>query len=238
MKVLLVEDDPRIVSFIERGLTAEGYSLLSVGDGETALYEAHRATRYDVIILDLLLPDMHGHEVCHELRQRRVRTPIIMLTALDSVDDIVRGLNKGADDYLTKPFDFDVLLARLRSLRRRSNDFQDLESPSLKLGNIELDVSARRAYLDGHEFDLTATEFRLMAVLIQHANKVLSRDKILKLVWHTEQDPLTNIVDVYIRHLRRKLDNNLGSVTIETVRGQGYMITTEFVGKAPRQAKP
>lgn len=234
MKVLLVEDDPRIVSIIERGLTAEGYSLSSVEDGETALYEAHRASRYDVIILDLLLPDMHGHEVCHELRQRRVKTPIIMLTALDSVDDIVRGLNKGADDYLTKPFDFDVLLARLRSLRRRSNDFRDLEASTLKLGNIELDVGTRRAFLDGHEFDLTATEFRLMAVLIQHADRVLSRDQILKLVWHTDRDPLTNIVDVYIRHLRRKLDNNDGFVTIETVRGQGYMITTDVIERASR----
>ncbi|MGI9449546.1 MAG: response regulator transcription factor, partial [Geminicoccaceae bacterium] len=137
MKVLLVEDDPRIVSIIERGLTAEGYSLSSVANGEAALREAHRASLYDVIILDLMLPDMHGHQVCNKLRQHRVSTPILMLTALDGVDDIVRGLNVGADDYLTKPFDFDVLLARLRSLRRRTYDFQGLASSSLSLGNIE-----------------------------------------------------------------------------------------------------
>lgn len=228
MKVLLVEDDPRIVSFIERGLSADGYSLSSVPNGDAALREAQRTSSYDVIILDLILPDMHGHDVCHELRQHRVRTPIIMLTALDGVDDIVRGLDMGADDYLTKPFDFDVLLARLRSLHRRSYDYRDLASSPLRLGNVELDVGARRAYLDGRELDLTATEFRLFAALMQNANKVLTRYEILHLVWHTDQDPLTNIVDVYIRHLRRKIDSDLGMVAIETVRGHGYRMTIKL----------
>ncbi|MGI9493810.1 MAG: response regulator transcription factor [Geminicoccaceae bacterium] len=228
MKVLLVEDDPRIVSFIERGLVAEGYSLSSVANGEAALREARHASLYDVIILDLMLPDMHGHHVCDKLRQHRVRTPIIMLTALDGVDDIVRGLDVGADDYLTKPFDFDILLARLKSLRRRSYDYQDLASSPLRLGNLELDIGARRAYLDGHGLDLTATEFRLMIALMQNANKVLSRDEILHLVWHTDQDPHTNIVDVYIRHLRRKIGSDLAMVTIETIRGHGYKITTKL----------
>ncbi|MDH3659160.1 MAG: response regulator transcription factor [Alphaproteobacteria bacterium] len=229
MKVLLVEDDPRIVSFIERGLSVEGYSLSSVANGEAALREAQRASLYDVIILDLILPDMNGHDVCHELRQHRVRTPIIMLTALDGVDEIVRGLEMGADDYLTKPFDFDVLLARLRSLRRRSYDYQDLVSSSLRLGNVELDVGARRAYLDGGELHLTATEFRLFAALMHNADKVLTRNEILQLVWQTDQDPLTNIVDVYIRHLRRKIDSDLGTVAIETVRGHGYRLTAKSV---------
>ncbi|MGI9451745.1 MAG: response regulator transcription factor [Geminicoccaceae bacterium] len=228
MKVLLVEDDPRIVSFIERGLTAEGYSLSSVANVEAALREAQRASLYDVIILDLMLPDMHGHQVCNKLRQHRVSTPIIMLTALDGVDDIVRGLNVGADDYLTKPFDFDVLLARLRSLRRRTYDYQGLASSSLRLGNIELDVGARRAYLDEQELDLTATEFKLLVALIKNANKVLSRDEILQLVWRTDQDPHTNIVDVYIRHLRRKIDSDLSTVIIETIRGHGYKITAKW----------
>ena len=228
MKVLLVEDDSRIVSFIERGLSAEGYSLTSVANGDAALREVQQVSLYDVIILDLMLPDMHGHDVCRELRRHRVRTPIIMLTALDGVDDIVRGLDLGADDYLTKPFDFDVLLARLRSLRRRSYDYDDLASQSLRLGNLELDVSARRAYLAGQELDLTATEFRLTAALIQNANKVLSRDEILQLVWNTDQDPLTNIVDVYVRHLRRKIDSDLGMVSIETIRGHGYRITAKL----------
>jgi DNA-binding response OmpR family regulator len=228
MKVLLVEDDPRIVSIIERGLTAEGYSLSSVADGEAALREAHRVSLYDVIILDLMLPDMHGHQVCNKLRQHRVSTPILMLTALDGVDDIVRGLNVGADDYLTKPFDFDVLLARLRSLRRRTFDYQGSASSSLRLGNIELDVGARRAYLDERELDLTATEFKLLVALIRHANKVLSRDEILQLVWRTDQDPHTNIVDVYIRHLRRKIDSDPSTVIIETIRGHGYKITTKL----------
>ncbi|MGI9449114.1 MAG: response regulator transcription factor [Geminicoccaceae bacterium] len=227
MNILLVEDDSRIVSFIERGLTDEGCSLSSVADGNTALREARRASYYDVIILDLILPDMHGHDVCRELRQQRVRTPILMLTALDGVDDIVRGLDVGADDYLTKPFDFDVLLARLRSLRRRSSGFRDPALTNPSLGNLELDVDSRRAYLEKQELDLTTTEFNLLAALMQNTDNVLSRDEILKLVWHTDQDPLTNVVDVYIRHLRRKIDSDLGMVVIETIRGCGYRITAK-----------
>lgn len=227
MNILLVEDDFRIVSFIERGLADEGHSLSSVADGDGALREAKRASFYDVIILDLILPDMHGHDVCHELRLQRVRTPILMLTALDGIDDIVRGLDKGADDYLTKPFDFDVLLARLRSLRRRSFGFRDPGSSSLNLGNVSLNVDSRRAYLEGQELDLTTTEFNLLAALVQNADKVLSRDEILWLVWNTNQDPHINIVDVYIRHLRRKIDIDQGMVAIETIRGYGYRITAK-----------
>ena len=227
MKILLVEDDSRIASFIERGLTDEGCSLSSVADGNTALREARRASFYDVIILDLILPDMHGHDVCRELRQQRIRTPILMLTALDGVDDIVRGLDVGADDYLTKPFDFDVLLARLRSLRRRSSGFRDPALTNPTLGNLELDVDSRRVYLEKQELDLTTTEFNLLAALMRNTDNVLSRDEILKLVWYTDQDPLTNVVDVYIRHLRRKIDSELGMVVIETIRGCGYRITAK-----------
>lgn len=227
MNILLVEDDVRIVSFIERGLADEGYSLSSVADGDGALREAKRASLYDVIILDLILPDIPGHDVCHELRKQRVRTPILMLTALDGVDDIVRGLNMGADDYLTKPFDFDVLLARLRSLRRRSFGFRDHGSTCLKLGSLDLDVDSRKAHLEGQELDLTMTEFNLLAALMLNADKVLSRDEILRLVWNTDQDPHTNIVDVYIRHLRRKIDGDQGTTVIETIRGYGYRITAK-----------
>lgn len=227
MNILLVEDDVRIVSFIERGLADDGYSLSSVADGGAALREAKRASFYDVIILDLLLPDMHGHDICRVLRQQHVRTPILMLTALDGVDDIVRGLDMGADDYLTKPFDFHVLLARLRSLCRRSFGFRDSVSSNLSLGNVGLDVDSRRAYLEGQEFDLTTTEFNLLATLVQNADKVLSRDEILRLVWNTDQDPHTNIVDVYIRHLRRKIDGGQGTAVIETIRGYGYRITAK-----------
>lgn len=227
MNILLVEDDFRIVSFIERGLADEGYSLSSVADGDGALREAKRASLYDVIILDLILPDMHGHDVCHELRQMPIRTPILMLTALDGVDDIVRGLDLGADDYLTKPFDFDVLLARLRSLRRRSFGFRDPGSSNFSLGNVGLDVDSRRAYLEDQELDLTTTEFNLLAALVRNADKVLSRDEILQIVWNTDQDPHTNIVDVYIRHLRRKIDSDQGKVVIETIRGYGYRISAK-----------
>lgn len=224
-QILLVEDDPRIVSFVERGLSAEGHSLVSQTTGDAAIREARQARLFDVIILDLLLPDMHGHEVCHQLRKHHIMTPILMLTALDGVDDIVRGLDVGADDYLTKPFDFDVLLARIRSLHRRFSNYRDLESSKLCLGEVELDIGARKASLRDQELDLTATEFRLLATLMQNADKVLSRSEILKLVWQTAEDPLTNIVDVYIRHLRRKIDGDLGMVAIETVRGHGYRIT-------------
>jgi DNA-binding response OmpR family regulator len=225
VQILLIEDDPRIVSFVERGLSAEGHELKSLTTGMAAIREAKQARLFDVIILDLILPDMHGHEVCYQLRKHRIRTPILMLTALDGVDDIVRGLDVGADDYLTKPFDFDVLLARIRSLHRRFSDYQDLELSRLCLGEVELDIGARKACLRDQELDLTATEFRLLATLMQHADRVLSRSEILELVWQTEEDPLTNIVDVYIRHLRRKIDGDLGMVAIETVRGHGYRIT-------------
>lgn len=235
MNILLVDDDFRIVSFIERGLADEGYSLSSVTDGDGALREAKRASFYDVIILDLILPDMHGHDVCYELRQQRVRTPILMLTALDGVDDIVRGLDMGADDYLTKPFDFDVLLARLRSLSRRSFGFRDPESSSLSLGNLSLDVDNRRAHLEDKELDLTTTEFNLLAALVQNSGKVLSRDNILRLVWNTDEDPHTNIVDVYIRHLRRKIDSDEGMVVIETIRGYGYRIAAKSRWRHPEQ---
>ena len=227
MNILLVEDDFRIVSFIERGLADEGYSLSSVADGGAALREAKGSSLYDVIILDLMLPDMHGHDVCRELRQQCVSTPILMLTALDGVDDIVRGLDMGADDYLTKPFDFDVLLARLKSLRRRSFGFRDPKSSNISLGNVGLDLDSRRAYLEGKELDLTATEFNLLAALVQNTDKVLSRDEILQLVWNTDRDPHTNIVDVYIRHLRRKIDSSQRLVVIETVRGYGYRMTAK-----------
>ncbi|MGI9509656.1 MAG: response regulator transcription factor, partial [Geminicoccaceae bacterium] len=133
MKILLVEDDPRIVSFVKRGLSAEGHSLFSLPKGKEAVREALRNSIYDVIILDLLLPDLHGHDVCREMRRHHLKTPILMLTALDGVDDIVRGLDVGADDYLTKPFDFDVLLARIKSLHRRSYNYQGLVAPKLSL---------------------------------------------------------------------------------------------------------
>jgi DNA-binding response OmpR family regulator len=225
-QILLVEDDPRIVSFIARGLSAEGHSLVSLTTGDAAIRKARQASLFDVIILDLLLPDMHGHEVCHQIRKHHIMTPILMLTALDGIDDIVRGLDVGADDYLTKPFDFDVLLARIRSLRRRFSDYRGLMPSKLRLGELELDVETRRAHVREQMLDLTATEFRLLATLMQHPDKVLSRTEILELVWQTDQDPLTNIVDVYIRHLRRKIDGDLSMVAIETVRGHGYRITS------------
>ena len=226
LKILLVEDDPGIVSFIDRGLSGEGHALVSLPNGCAALGEAQQVRGYDVIILDLLLPDMHGHDVCSQLREHRVRTPILMLTALDSVDDIIQGLNAGADDYLTKPFDFDELLARLRSLYRRSIDYKDQTTSKLRLGELELDIEARTVCLLDQELELTVTEFRLLAALMQHADKALSRSELLELVWHTDQDPLTNIVDVYIRHLRRKIDGLAKMVSIETIRGYGYRLST------------
>ncbi len=222
--VLLVEDDPGIASFVERGLRAEGYRLEILAAGSDAIERAV-ANRFDVILLDLLLPDLHGHEVCRRLRERRILAPILMLTALDGTDDVVEGLEAGADDYLSKPFDFEELLARIQSLRRRVTAYSEKGGRWLRVGDLELDQQSRKVSVRGHELDLTSTEYHLLSLLMCHAGTALSRAEILERVWHTDKDPLTNIVDVYIRHLRRKIAAENHSVEIITIRGYGYRLS-------------
>jgi len=215
-RILIAEDEERIVSFLEKGLRASGYTTLSVGTGPDALALA-RDDSFDLLVLDLGLPQLDGHEVLRRLRERGERLPVIVLTARASVEDTVQGLEGGADDYVTKPFRFEELLARIR-LRLR--DEPSAEATVLRAGRVSLDLHSRRASVDDQVVELTAREFALLETFLRHPGQVLSREQLLSHVWGYDFDPGSNVVDVYVRYLRRKL----GDGVIETVRGMGYRI--------------
>lgn len=217
-RVLIAEDEARIVSFLEKGLRASGYSTFAVATGADAVALA-RDTDFDIMILDLGLPGIDGHEVLRQIRRRGERLPVVILTARDGVDDTVAGLEHGADDYMTKPFRFEELLARLR-LRLR--DDSAAESTVLTAGDISLDLRSRRASVADRVVELTAREFALLEVFLRHPGQVLSREQLLSHVWGYDFDPGSNVVDVYVRYLRRKL----GDDVIRTVRGMGYRVET------------
>lgn len=213
-RILIAEDEPRISSFIEKGLNANGFVTRIVADGWTAL-EAGRGNDYDLIILDIGLPGLDGLSVLRQLRGEGVGIPVIILTARDTVADTVEGIEGGADDYMRKPFGFDELLARVR-LRLRVENVA--EQTFLRAGNLSLDVHTRRANVDGRSVDLSAREFALAEAFVRHVDHVLSREQLLSQVWGFDFDPGSNVVDVYVRYLRKKL----GDDRIETVRGSGY----------------
>jgi DNA-binding response OmpR family regulator len=215
-RILIVEDEPRIVSFLEKGLRANGFSTTSVADGRDA---AEMATdeHFDLVLLDLGLPGLNGREVLRRIRARGERLRVIVLTALDDVESTVAGLEGGADDYVTKPFRFDELLARIRA-RLREEPWS--ETTILRAGAVTLDLRTRRATVDGRLVELTAREFALAETLLRHAGRVLSREQLLSHVWGYDFEPDSNVVEVYVRYLRRKL----GAETIETVRGMGYRV--------------
>ncbi|APU16386.1 response regulator transcription factor [Actinoalloteichus fjordicus] len=214
-RVLIAEDEARIAAFIDKGLRANGFVTTVVGDGEAALASASSGN-HDLMVLDIGLPGRDGFEVLRALRRGRITLPVIILTARDSVHDTVAGLEGGADDYMTKPFRFEELLARVR-LRVRSVDrVPDLSV--LHAGDLSLDLRTRRARLPGRLVDLTAREFALLELFLRHAGQVLAREQILSHVWGYDFDPGSNVVDVYVRTLRRKL----GADRIVTVRGMGY----------------
>jgi len=215
-RILIVEDEPRIVSFLERGLKSVGYSTIAVDRGKDAVALA-RDDAFDLMILDLGLPDFDGQRVLAQIRTRGEQLPVIILTARDGVEDTVRGLEGGADDYVTKPFRFEELLARLR-LRLR--DEATTESTVLVAGILKLDLRSRRASVGERVVELTAREFVLLETMLRHAGQVLSREQLLSHVWGYDFDPGSNVVDVYVRYLRRKL----GDGVIETVRGMGYRL--------------
>jgi two-component system response regulator QseB len=215
-RILIVEDEPRLASFLEKGLRANGFVTTVAKDGTTGGLLA-RDDNFDLLVLDLGLPDKDGTAVLHELRAAGQRMPVIILTARDDVSDKVAGLEGGADDYVTKPFRFEELLARVRV---RLRDERTVERTVLRAGDIVLDLRTRRASTAGRTIDLTAREFTMLEVLIRHAGQVLSREQLLSHVWGYDYDPGSNIVDVYIGYLRRKL----GSGAIETVRGMGYRL--------------
>ncbi|QBF30703.1 response regulator transcription factor [Thalassococcus sp. S3] len=220
MNILLIEDELRVADFIRRGLKAEGWQVEHAPDGETGL-ELVGAYPFDVVVLDLMLPGISGQDVCQRMRARKNHTPILMLTALDSTDERVAGLKLGADDYLPKPFDFDELIARIEALRRRAHEFSKGASDDvLAHDGLKYDRSALQLSVDGQEVTLSAKERELISMLMASPGKVHSRERILNAVWGTQEDPLTNVVDVYIARLRKKIAP-YGDL-ISTVRGAGY----------------
>ena len=218
--LLLIEDDKRVAAFLERGLAVEGYVVELASDGRSGLALA-RSEPFDLIILDGMLPGLSGRDVLAQMRSGGVRTPVLMLTAMDATLDKIEGLRAGADDYLTKPFDFDELLARLEALLRRTGAGA-APSGVVQAGSITLDRSAMSVTVNGAPVELTATEFQLLDLLMGAQGKVLSRARILNKIWGVGADPLTNIVDVYIRRLRAKLAMDAETGAIRTVRGFGY----------------
>jgi len=216
-RILIAEDEDRIASFVEKGLRANGFTTTVVGDGDSALNLA-RSGSFDLVVLDLGLPGRDGFTVLRLLREARVVTPVIILTARDTVDDTVAGLEGGADDYMTKPFRFEELLARVR-LRLRAGESTP-EVSVLVTDGVSLDLRTRRAKVGDRTIDLTAREFVLLELFLRHPGQVLSREQILSHVWGYDFDPGSNIVDVYVRALRRKL----GAELIGTVRGMGYRL--------------
>jgi two-component system OmpR family response regulator len=220
MRVLVVEDQPKLAALLARGLREEGHAADVAGRGEDALWMAGAAP-YDAIVLDLMLPGIDGLETCRRLRLLDIWTPVLMLTARDAVDDRVTGLDAGGDDYLTKPFSFDELLARLRALTRRA----PAERPvAVEVGDLRLDPASRRAWRGDSELALSAKEFALLELLMRRSGSVLTRDQLLEGAWDMSYERRSNIVDVYIRQLREKVDRPFGSDSIETVRGVGYRL--------------
>lgn len=220
MKVLVVEDDRKVAGFIEQGLKEEGYVVDVAPDGEEATMLAH-VYEYDVILLDLMLPKKNGFQVATELRREGRNTPILMLTSRDAVEDIVRGLDAGADDYLTKPFRFDELLARMRALHRRGGSDR-LET--LRFGECELDRLRHIATANGARIDLTTKELQLFEYFMLHPDEVVRRTTLLEKVWDMHFDPESNVVDVHVGNLRRKLLRATNDPQIVTVRGVGFRL--------------
>jgi DNA-binding response OmpR family regulator len=218
--VLVVEDEPLIAEVVARALGREGLAVNVVGDGDAAL-EAAGAEQYDLVVLDLMLPGCSGLEVCREIRRTDVQTPIIMLTACDALEDKVIGLDSGADDYVTKPFELEELQARVRSLLRRA---RPVLSTRLEVAGLVLDGAAREARFDSRPIFLTDTEFRLLEHLMRHPGQVCRRHELLEQVWGYHFDPGSNVVDVFIRRLRHKLEASGCPPRIETVRGIGYRL--------------
>ena len=220
MRILLVEDDSGVAGFIVKGLTEERYAIDLASDGEEGLLMANTIP-YDLIILDVMLPNLDGLSVCRRLRGQGKAVPIILLTAKDAIEDRVTGLDMGADDYLTKPFAFPELLARIRSLLRRGNGQPALR---LKVGDLEMDPVSHRVWRAGREQSLTNKEYAILEYLMRNEDRVLTRSAIIEHVWDIQYDNLTNIVDVHIRSLRTKIDRDFPVPLIHTVRGVGYVL--------------
>ena len=222
MKILVVEDDRKVAGFIEQGLREEGYVVDVAADGDQATMMAH-VYDYDMVVLDVMLPKKTGLQLAAELRREGRAIPILMLTARDTTEDVVRGLDAGADDYLTKPFKFDELLARVRALVRRGGAER---TELLRYGPVELDRLKHKARIGGKTLDLTPKEFHLLQHFLLHPEEVVRRTELLEKVWDMHFDPESNVVDVHVGNLRRKLRQAFGQEIIETVRGVGFRLQT------------
>ena len=215
MRILAVEDEPAILRLLDRGLTAAGHQVTTAATGQDGAVMAEDES-LDIVLLDISLPELSGHDVLARIRARRPGLPVLMLTARDDLENKVRALDGGADDYLTKPFALEELLARIRALTRRSDQASAAE---IEVGDVRLDLLGRRAWRNGRLIELSSREFALLEYLLRHPNQVLSRTQILFAVWEYDADPSSNVVDVYIRYLRRKLGE---PSPISTLRGAGY----------------
>ena len=226
MRVLVVEDDVRMAAAIRRGLRAEGVVTDIAGTGEDGLVQA-RATAYDAVILDVMLPGADGFETCRRMREEGIWAPVIMLTARDAVEDRVRGLDQGADDYLLKPFSLAELLARLRALARRGPVER---APVLEAGSLRLDPAGRRVWRGETEIQLSAREFALLETLMRSPGRIFSQLELLEAAWELGYEQRSNVVEVYVRYLREKVDRPFGLASIETVRGLGYRLRKDGGG--------
>lgn len=223
MRILVVEDEKKVASFIQRGLEGEGFQVDLAADGEEGVALA-KASSYDLILMDVMLPKLDGLGAIRELRAANIATPVLCLTAKDTVEDIVAGLDSGSDDYLTKPFAFAELLARVRALMRRGSQERGAE---ITYADLRLDPVAHRVWRGGQEIDLTAKEYALLEYFMRNAEKTLTRNMIAEHVWDYTFDSFTNIIDVYVNYLRKKVDRDFPTKLVHTVRGVGYMLKAE-----------
>ena len=223
MRLLVVEDERKVASFIKKGLEEEGYAVDLASDGETGLTMSLDGV-HDLIILDINLPKMDGLSILRELRNKKVKTPVLLLTVRAAIEDKVIGLDTGADDYLTKPFAFQELLARVRALLRRR---ADAESPLLQVADLTLDPATRLVSRGNQEIELTAKEFALLSYFMRNPGRVLTRTMIAEHVWDYDFDPMTNVIDVYVNYLRKKIEAGGEPKLIHTVRGVGYVMKVE-----------
>lgn len=220
MRILVVEDEKKVASFLKKGLEEEYYAVDCAYDGEEALYMVE-ANEYDLMILDIMLPKIDGLEVLKGVRDKGFPLPVLMLTAKDSIEDVVKGLDTGGDDYLTKPFAFAELLARVRALLRRK---ERAPAGELQVADLVLDPVTHAVSRGGREIELTAKEYTLLEYLMRQVNRVVTRTMISEHVWDYHFDPMTNVIDVYVNHLRKKIDLNSSQRLIHTIRGVGYML--------------
>jgi heavy metal response regulator len=221
VRVLVVEDEKKLADVIKRGFVEDGYSVDVISDGLDALHTAE-TTPYDLVILDVMLPGMDGMEICRRLRQQNNNTPILMLTARDTVEDRVAGLDSGADDYLVKPFAFAELLARARALLRRESSSRN---PRIQIGSLVLDTRTREVWRDERRIELTTKEYAILEYLMRRPNAVITRTMLEEGVWDYDYDGMSNVIDVYMRRLRKKIGDEEGSL-IQTLRGAGYRLRT------------